>query len=256
MIPELAQLVKSSIEECLEDRISISFSGGVDSSLIAHIAKENCEVDLFSAGTESSQDLQYAKEVAKQLGLNYYEKLLDGDFILELYKELYGIIPGSLIHIGILLPIYACAKEAKSQGHDTMLVGSGSEELFVGYNRYYTYLRQGKDLDSILKEEFRTLPKRDVGMVSKILRAVGLEPRFPFMNGKLAKFLFSIPLEKRMEEEELKKGLLREAAKILNLPELPRTRKKKAAQYGSGVHKILLKNSKFLNKEYPPKFTY
>jgi asparagine synthetase B (glutamine-hydrolysing) len=47
-----------------------------------------------------------------------------------------------------------------------------------------------------------------------------------------------------MEERELKKGLLREAAKILGTPETALKRRKKAMQYGSGIHNILLKHAK------------
>ena len=196
MIPELAQLLSSSIEECLEDKIAVSFSGGIDSSLIAYIAKKNCSVFLFSAGAEGSEDLKYAEEVSKQLNLSYEKVLLDEKSILELYGEVYKIIPAGLLKIEILIPIYACAKKAKEKGLDAMLVGSGAEELFVGYNRYYTYLKEGKNLDSILKEEFRTLPKRDIGMISKVLRSAGLDPRYPFINRRLSEYVFSIDLEK------------------------------------------------------------
>ena len=51
----------------------------------------------------------------------------------------------------------------------------------------------------------------------------------------------AIPLAVRMEDRELKKGPLREAAHFLGVPEIAVKRKKKAFQYGSGVHKILIK---------------
>lgn len=253
MIPELAQLLRASVEECLEEEIAVSFSGGIDSTLISHIAKKNCSVYLFSSGIENSEDLNYSKKVAVQLDVFYQPILLEENSILKLYEEIYRIIPAELLKIEILIPIYAAAKKAKERGLEAMLFGSGAEELFVGYNRYYTYLEEGKDLDSILKEEFKTLPKKDVGLISKVVRKVGLEPRFPYLNRKLAEYVFSIPLEKRMEERELKKGLLREAAKLLGVPEIALKRKKRAAQYGSGVHKILLKNSEELNERFPPK---
>ena len=254
MIPELANLLRSSVEECLEDKVAVSFSGGVDSSLIAHIAKSQCEVYLFSSGTENSQDSEYAKIVANELNLSYENILLDNDSILNLYEELYKIIPASLLKIEILLPIYTCAKRAGEKGLEVMLTGSGSEELFVGYNRYYTYLEEGKDLDSILKKEFRNLCKGDSGMISKVLRAANIEARHPFLNKKLADYVFSIPLEKRIEDKELKKGLIREAAKLLKLPEIAVKRKKKAAQYGSnfvkGIDKLAKKYDFNTKKEY------
>ena len=141
---------------------------------------------------------------------------------------------------------------AKEKGIEVMLTGSGAEELFVGYHRYYSIYEEGKELDKILQEEFRGLPKGDTGMINKVVRKAGLEPRHPFINKKLADFIFSIPLEKRMEDKELKKGLLREAAKLIGVPETVLKRRKRAAQYGSGVHRIIMKHSKKLNEEYPP----
>ncbi|MBI5051345.1 hypothetical protein HZC08_01160 [Candidatus Micrarchaeota archaeon] len=102
-------------------------------------------------------------------------------------------------------------------------------------------MKEGKDLDSILREEFRTLKDRDIGMVKKVCYKLGIEARFPFYNKELAELVFSIPLSERIADRELKKGVLREAAKFLGVPETAVNRRKKAMQYGSGVHKVLLK---------------
>ena len=64
MILELSDLIKSSIQQSLEDKVAISFSGGVDSTLIATVAKKHADVELFSAGVEGSQDLEYAEKAA------------------------------------------------------------------------------------------------------------------------------------------------------------------------------------------------
>jgi len=253
VIPELSQLLKSSIEECLEDKIAIAFSGGVDSTLIAKIASGISAPYLFTVGVEGSEDLEYSEKVASQLKLPLEKIILDEKKILSLYEEIYPIVPASLLKVEILIPIYAACLAARKKGFDAILFGSGAEELFVGYQRYYTYLEEGKDLDSILKEEFKTLSKRDVGMIMKVSRKCTLDPRFPFLNRKLADFVFAVPLEKRMEEPELKKGLLREAAKLLGVPDLVIKRKKKAAQYGSGVHRIVMKHDNFLNEAFPDK---
>ncbi len=52
-----------------------------------------------------------------------------------------------------------------------------------------------------------------------------------------------------MEDAELKKGLLREAGKLLGMPDSALKRKKRAMQYGSGVHKILLRHADEINKQ-------
>ncbi|MFA5050462.1 MAG: asparagine synthase C-terminal domain-containing protein [Candidatus Micrarchaeia archaeon] len=253
MFPELAKLLVSSVEECLEDEIAVSFSGGIDSTLLAKVAKNNCDVYLFSAGTKDSDDLNYSKIIAEELGLNLETILFDEELVLKYYEEIYRMLPAQLLKIEILIPIYACAKKAREKNLQAILIGSGAEELFVGYHRYYTYFNEGKDLNSILMEEFKTLPKRDAGMILRVCKYAKIEARFPFLNKNLADYVFSIPLSKRMEETDLKKGLLRDAAKFLKIPKTALERRKKAAQYGSGVHKILMKNSDFIAEKYPEK---
>lgn len=250
MIPELVALLEKSIEKTLEDRIAIAFSGGIDSSLIAHIAKAHAEVELFICGTEKSEDLYYGRKVAYLLGLPLHECVMEEKEILETYGKCFKSVPGDLLKVELLVPVYKIAGEAKKRDHNVLLFGSASEELFVGYERYYRYLQEGKDLDEILQKEFSTLKNRDISGTKKICWKQNIEARFPFYNEKLAELVFQIPLERRMEDKELKKGLLREAAKLLGLPEVVLKRKKKAMQYGSGVHKILLKHSEELNKKF------
>ncbi len=253
MIIEIAERIKENIIRNLEDEIAISFSGGVDSTLLATIAKKYSNVYLYTAGTENSKDLEWARKIAKELNLNLKEIILNEERILGIYGKIYSFYPGSLLKIEIGIPIYAVCEEAKKDGLEVMLFGSGTEELFVGYNRYYTYFDEGKDLHKILVEEFKTLKDRDIAMIKKIANKIGIEARFPFYDLHLAEMVWEIPLNERMKDKEKKKGVLRDAAKFLDVPEDAINRPKKAAQYGSGVHKIVLKHSNELNKKYPQK---
>jgi asparagine synthase (glutamine-hydrolysing) len=246
----LAKLISSSVEQTLEDRVAIAFSGGVDSTTIAAIAAKHANVELFAAGTSGSEDLEYAEKVAASLGLPLQKVMLDQEGILDAYAQCHAMLPLDLLKLEILVPVYRVAEAASVKGHKVLLFGSGAEELFVGYERYYNYRADGKDLDSLLREEFRTLPQRDIGWVKKVCRKFGVEARFPFYVPELARFMFSVPLEERMDGRELKKGILREAAKLLGAPELAVRRKKKAMQYGSGVHKILMNHSERINRDF------
>lgn len=250
MITELAKILERSTEECLEERIGIAFSGGLDSSTLATIAKKTSEVFLFSAGTAQSSDLEYAEKVARELKLPLEKIELDEKKILEIYAKIYSFYPASLLKIEIGIPIFAVCETTKKNGLNAILTGSGAEELFVGYERYYKYAEEGKNPDELLRSEFNVLKDKDIAMIKKIAYKCGLEARFPFYNSKLAELVFRIPIEERMADAELKKGILREMGKFLGVPQLALTRKKKAMQYGSGVHKIIMKNSEFLNEKY------
>lgn len=253
MLPELVKALEKSTEECLEDRIAVAFSGGLDSTTLATIAKKRSEVFLFSAGMEGSDDLEHAEKIASEMGLPLEKIILDEERMLDIYKKIYSFYPASFLKIEIGIPIYAVCDAAQKKGFDAVLFGSAAEELFVGYNRYYEYLDEGKDLDAILKKEFDALKDGDGAMVRKIAYKCGVEARFPFYSKQLAELVFRIPLDERIADRELKKGILREMGKLIGVPELALGRKKKAAQYGSGVHRVLMKRSEELNRIYPQK---
>jgi len=251
MIPELASLLRASVAEKLEDRVAVSFSGGVDSTLIAQLAKQDAEVELISAGMSGSPDLEYSKKVAAMMNLPLEEVVMEKDDIMDAYSKVYSIVPLELLKLEILVPVWAVAKRAAEKGHNVLLFGAAAEELFVGYERYFVYKDEGNDLESLLKEEFMTLQQREINWISRICRKHGIEARFPLYNRKLADFMHSVPLDERMADRELKKPILREAAKMLGVPELVLKRRKQAMQYGSGIHKIIMKNTKEINEKYP-----
>jgi asparagine synthase (glutamine-hydrolysing) len=155
------------------------------------------------------------------------------------------------LKLEILVPVYCTAEAAAEKGHKVLLFGAGAEELFVGYQKYYEYKEQGKDMDTILKKDYNDLQRREIAWIRKICRRFGIEARFPLYDKEIAKLVFSVPIDDRMDDKELKKGILREAAKILNVPSIAVGRRKKAMQYGSGVHKMLLKHSEEINRHYP-----
>jgi asparagine synthase (glutamine-hydrolysing) len=251
MILQLSELISRAVEQTLEDRIAVSFSGGLDSSVIAAIAKKHAQVELFTAGVAGSEDMEYAEKAAAELGLPLRKIIIEESNALAAYGKIHSMLPLDLLKLEILVPVYYVAEAAAKSGHRTVLFGAAAEELFVGYERYYQYRDEGRDVDSILKEEFRTLPQRDMAYVKRVCRSFGIESRFPLYNKELAQAMFSVPLEERMDDREMKKGILREAAKVLGTPSIVLTRKKRAMQYGSGIHKVLLKKAGQINRDYP-----
>jgi asparagine synthase (glutamine-hydrolysing) len=251
MILQISELISRAVEQTLEDRIAISFSGGLDSTVIASIAKKHAQVELFTAGVKGSEDLEYAEKAAAEMSLPLHKILIEENHALEAYGKIHSFLPLDLLKLEILVPVYYVAEAAAKKGHNAVLFGAAAEELFVGYERYYQYRDEAKHVDSILKDEFRTLPQRDMAWVKRVCRSFDIESRFPLYNKELAEIMFSVPIEERMDDRELKKGILREAGKVLGAPSMVLKRKKKAMQYGSGIHKVLIRKADEINRTYP-----
>lgn len=244
LLTELANAIKDSIISSLEDRVSVAFSGGVDSSIIAWVSKNYADTELFTTGIENSHDISSSEESARIMGLRHIKIIPDEKEIISTYNLLKNMLKLGFFEIGILIPLFLAAREAKRHRHVCILYGTGTEELFGGYDRHYRYMEEGKDILTILRKEYAALKHKEIAWIKKMCYRIGIEPRFPFYNDRIMKYVYSMPVEEIMGDKERKKPVLREVAKLLGLPDKIIERKKKAAQYGSGIHKMLMKYSK------------
>jgi asparagine synthase (glutamine-hydrolysing) len=119
-------------------------SGGIDSSIIASIAKEfHPAIKTFSVGFERNgfSEIDVAKETAEKLGVENISYVITPE-------EYMNEIPKIMWHMDdpladpACVPLYFVAREARK--HVTVVLsGEGADELFGGYNIY----REPQDLD-------------------------------------------------------------------------------------------------------------
>ncbi|MCP8968975.1 asparagine synthase (glutamine-hydrolyzing) [Ectobacillus ponti] len=112
-------------------------SGGIDSSIIASIAKEfNPNLLTFSVGFEREgfSEVDVAKETAEKLGVeNFSVNVTPEEFMREFPKIIWHM--DDPLADPAAVPLYFVAKEARK--HVTVVLsGEGSDELFGGYNIY------------------------------------------------------------------------------------------------------------------------
>ncbi len=223
------------------DKIGIIYSGGVDSTLVAKMASEYSETVLYCVGTEESEDLKYAENAAKDMGLKFRKKVISpSEYEKYLFKVAYAIDEINLMKLAVGIPIYVASEMAKKDGIKVVLSGQGADELFGGYNRYKRILSEkGKEeLNKALYNDVMNIYKVNLERDDHCTMANSVELRVPFLDRDVVEVGLSLPIEYKICESGFRKRILRDVA-LKYIPKYIAYRPKKAAQYGSGSEKII-----------------
>jgi asparagine synthase (glutamine-hydrolysing) len=267
---ELKRLLEHSVKERVSDlkEVAIAFSGGLDSSVIAYLAKKiNNNVVLVHVSLENEPEVEYAKQAAEHLKLPLYCYLhTENKVATTIQKVLAAIEEPDSVKVSIGIPIYWAAEKTREMGFKVMLAGQGADELFGGYKRYVDeYLEGGAEKAE--KSIFNDVTRMYIDNLerdSKICNRLNVELRLPFATIQMASFALSLPLDLKLERisSTLRKLILRRVAEDFLLPPKIANKPKKAIQYTTGISKTLKKIAKqqgttiaaYLQKTYEKTF--
>ena len=170
--------------------VGVFLSGGIDSSLVAALAKEASPNRLksFTIGfTEAEFDeSEHAKAVAQYLDLDHHEiKVSAADAMkhleatLEAFDEPFADVS--------MIPTFIVSKIAREHVK-VVLSGDGGDEAFMGYNRYvWTKGMAGKLMG--LPKPLRYILANILGVSEPVLRHI---IKVPQLREKLQKFLSTL----------------------------------------------------------------
>jgi asparagine synthase (glutamine-hydrolysing) len=121
--------------------IGIFLSGGIDSSLVASVAVEQCNLKLnaFTIGfkEKSYNELDNAKLVADRLGITLHEIILSESEIFREIEHIMSFLDEPFFDYSAI-PVYFVSKLARSHVK-TVVGGDGGDELFGGYPTHYLH---------------------------------------------------------------------------------------------------------------------
>ncbi len=218
--------------------VGILFSGGLDSGVLAALARRHGVPRLYTVGIEGSYDLRTGREAAEELGLPWTGYVLTAEEVVSAARELLRICPlRDPVVLSFQLPLSIVASRCPQ---DVLMSGQGADELFGGYSRYLGMTPEELEMsthDDLAKllEEVRPLDLRIVAHFSKTIDHPYLEPAVRRVAGM-------IPATEKVQGGR-RKVPLREVAAQLGSASLA-AREKKAAQYGSGFMKVLKARSR------------
>jgi asparagine synthase (glutamine-hydrolysing) len=226
------------------DRIGIIFSGGIDSVIIAWLAKKMVrEVICYTGGVQGSSDIAFARRIAKRLDLKLRVNELTHEEVEEMIPDVMKTIEHTNTgQVEVAIPVYAAVKLAHEDGIKVMFSGQAADELFGGYSWYGKIVREGGyiGLRHYMNEDIQLLYKETLEREDKITMAHSIEMREPFLDLKLIKLSMKIDLRLNVKgvSDAFGKHVHRKLAQNLGIPREIAYRSKEAAQHGSGIHQV------------------
>lgn len=227
------------------DEVALLFSGGVDSTLIALILKKlGIKTTLYSVGVETSQDLKYAKKIAHDIDIPLTIQIINQEIIEKsFYPTVNTIEDTNLMKIGVGMTIKLTSHLAHMDNHKVILSGQGADELFAGYNRYKKKYTNHDLLNEELTHDLNNIYDVNLERDDKATMSNSVELRVPFLDKDVIDVASHMPIDYLLDscDDKIRKHILRDVAYELGLFKEAAYRPKKAAQYGTGIDKIIKK---------------
>jgi len=192
-----------------------------------------------SAFADGSVDSRSAGRGARIMGVELVTTRLTRETVASELKEMDLPFPTSLMDRSLWCLYSIVSKSAARGGAELIMLGQLADELFGGYAKYQEALADSGEeeavamMESDVKEYQVKGMARDISACSK-----WLQPRFPFAEKEVVDIGRSIPVTFKIRGGS-RKAVLREAAALLGVPNELVNAPKKAAQYSSGVQKIV-----------------
>ena len=246
LVSELNTQIIQSIHKTVNDKkIGIAFSGGVDSTLLAKICVDlGYDVTLLTIGFEDSHDIMFSQEISRILGYDHKIEKIKLTNFLKISKEVKKIIKtDNLSWIENSIAFYYVSKLAKCHDIKKVITANGIDELFCGYNAYRNAIKLGESqvvdlMESKLENEIKMM--KAINLIASQFGIVLLQP---FLSQDFIKFAKKIPLKHKLHgfDDLLRKHIIRKLALTIGVPEISSNKRKKALQYGSLIHKTLMR---------------
>ena len=230
---QLSRSIEESVRSlCEGKRVGIAFSGGMDSGLVAALAKGYARsVTCYTCGTDDSFDVAAGKELAEKLDLPWVHCRISEESIEDDIREfILSTKVSDPFTISYELQLFTVCRAA---GERVILSGQGSDEYFGGCASSVN--PDDAKYESVRNWGIERMMK--VSMPCEISIASHFKKRlyYPYLDDEVIRRVGEIdPAELRPTSLENRKSVLKTVCEELGFPMLAH-RTKKASQYGSNT---------------------
>ena len=233
-IDQCMATLQNAVRECESEWIALS--GGLDSSVIAHLRKDlNPQAITIITKDFLGTDLTFAQIVAKHTGLPLSLMQVTMEEVLDSINETIKILDNfNDIEIRNSIVPYLYLDSLKKKGVSSVITGDGADEIFAGYN--FLLKKSNDDLDQELEriKKIMHFPSKDIA------KSLNMKVETPFLNEDVIKFSNEIPVSRKInvkEDKKFGKWILRETFEK-DLPKNIIWREKSPMQDGSGTNNL------------------
>ena len=249
MNKQLLSEMENAVKETISDKkIGVAFSGGVDSTLLAKLVKDmGYDVHLLTIGFQDSHDINFAKEVNQLLNLEHSISEIDPEKFKEVSQRINQIIKSdSLSWNENSIAFHYVAELAQKNDLKTVATANGIDELFCGYNSYREAIEKGEsEVTRMMDEKLKNEGEMMIA-INKVTAEFDVKMVQPFLSPSFVDYSKTISVSEKIHgpDDMQRKHPIRELAMDYGVPEVAARKQKKALQYGSQIHKSLLKSRK------------